>query len=277
MIYQKIDGIQFKLKSSFNFSFLEKYGKVFKVFDEQDSGNICFGINNGGNKKLFIKFAGAPTAEYCGLPGDAVKRLKATVPIYNNIKHKTLINYISSEEIGHGFAMVFEWCSGECMGRMYEDSHKRFMNLPIQKKLKIFQDIIDFLIYTANLGYVAIDFYDGSILYDNENDITTVCDIDFFKKCPCINDMGKMWGSTRFMSPEEYNKGALLDEITNVFTIGKMGFSIFTDSNEKFDEWPLSPSSYYILKKATSLNRSDRYASIKQFSDCWINSVEKFY
>lgn len=40
MVYQEIDNIKFKMKEYFDFSFLHKFGKVFKVFDDQDSGNI---------------------------------------------------------------------------------------------------------------------------------------------------------------------------------------------------------------------------------------------
>ena len=54
---QCIDGIPFKLKSPFDFSFLSEYGRVFKVFDDQDSGNICFGTEKDG-QRYFIKFAG---------------------------------------------------------------------------------------------------------------------------------------------------------------------------------------------------------------------------
>ena len=56
---QWIDGIPFKLKAPFDFSFFRRYGTVFKAFDEQGSGNIAFGVRNG-EKKCFIKFAGAP-------------------------------------------------------------------------------------------------------------------------------------------------------------------------------------------------------------------------
>lgn len=34
---------------------------MFKIFDDQDSGNICFGVADRKNK-YFVKFAGAPTA-----------------------------------------------------------------------------------------------------------------------------------------------------------------------------------------------------------------------
>lgn len=46
---QEMDGIQFEMKEAFDFGFLRRYGTVFQVFDDQDSGNICFGMekNNG--------------------------------------------------------------------------------------------------------------------------------------------------------------------------------------------------------------------------------------
>ncbi len=194
---QEINGIKFKMKEPYDFDFLSEYGKVFKVFDDQDSGNICFGTEKDG-QKYFIKFAGAKTAEYNGELCDAVNRLKATVPIYENLRHKNLIEYIDSKEIGNGFAMIFKWADGECMGRMYPESHRRFMSLSNNVKLKVFADILDFMKYIAEQNFVAIDFYDGSIMYDFENERTIICDIDFFRKSPAVNDMGRMWGSSVF-------------------------------------------------------------------------------
>lgn len=76
MIYQEIDDVKFKMGKQFDFDFLRKYGKVFKVYDDQDSGNICFGIEDKG-RKIFVKFAGAQTAEYNGDVFGAIQRLKA--------------------------------------------------------------------------------------------------------------------------------------------------------------------------------------------------------
>lgn len=272
MIYQEIDGIRFKMGKPFDFSFLKKYGNVFKVYDDQDSGNICFGIEND-HGKIFVKFAGAQTAGYNGDVAEAIQRLKSTVPIYQSVKQKSLIRYITSEETDQGFAMIFDWVDGECMGRMYEKSHEIIMNLPLDEKLHIYVNIIDFLIEITKMGYVAIDFYDGSIMYDLLRKTVTICDIDFFRKSPAVNDMGRMWGSSRFMSPEEYELGEQIDEITNVFTIGKMGFSIFTDSNLNFEHWPLSAAAFQILEKATSPNRSERYTSITEFKEHWIKAL----
>lgn len=269
---QYIDGVPYKMKAPFDFSFLSQYGKVFKVFDDQDSGNICFGTEKDG-ERYFVKFAGAPTEAYNGTPKDAIERLKSTLLVYENLKHKNLIEFVEAKEINGGFAMVFKWVDGDCMGRMYPAEHRRFMNLPIADRLNVFHDILDFLDYTNSNGYVAVDFYDGSIMYDAENRKTTICDIDFFRKQPCVNDMGRMWGSSKFQSPEEYKKGADIDEITNVYCAGAFAFALFGNYNRNREEWQLSEEAFAVVTKAVSANRNERYQSIKELKEAWENSL----
>ena len=71
---------------------------MFKVYDDQDSGNICFGTEKDG-QRYFVKFAGAPTEQYGGDPADAISRLKATLPIYSDLKHENLIELIEAKEM----------------------------------------------------------------------------------------------------------------------------------------------------------------------------------
>ena len=267
---QYIDGIPFKLKSPFDFSFLSEYGRVFKVFDDQDSGNICFGIEKDG-QRYFIKFAGAPTEQYNGDPADAIARLKATLPVYSDLKHKNLIELVEAKDIAGGFMMMFKWVDGDCMGRMYTAQHKKFMALSVQDKLKVFADILDFFEYIASQNYVAIDFYDGSIMYDFECGKTTICDIDFYRKQPCINDMGRMWGSSLFQSPEEYQLGAVIDEVTNVYTIGATAFALFGEYNRTRDKWQLSDELFEVATRAVNDDRTKRQQSIRQLIDEWEN------
>lgn len=139
----------------FDFGFLKKYGRVFKVFDKQDSGNICFGVNDG-IRDLFIKFAGGPTVAYKGKQTDAITALKNSIKTYESIKHKSLVKYIKSEEIGNGLAMIFEWANGACMGRSFPSSHERIMSLSIEDKLNIFEQITDFLIDINEQRYSSL-------------------------------------------------------------------------------------------------------------------------
>lgn len=267
---QSIDDISFRMKSPFDFSFLREYGRVFKVFDDQDSGNICFGVE--GTERLFIKLAGAPTLRSCVSAETALQNLRTTIPCYRDLAHPNLIELIETRESPGMFAMVFRWTNAVCMGRQYPESHRQFMALPVEDKLHAFSDICEFLAHTAEKHYTAIDFYDGSILYNPATKQTVICDIDFFRKQPCVNDMGRMWGSSRFMSPEEYELGASLDEITNVYTLGAMAFSLFTDSDFSRKAWPLDDRRYAVAQKAMNDDRALRHSSIREFIADWNHS-----
>lgn len=266
---QYIDHIPYKLKSSFDFSFIKEYGEVFKVYDDQDSGNICFGIKHDGNK-YFIKFAGAPTEQYSGKPEDAITRLQSTVPTYQDLAHPNLIRFIKAEEVGGGFAAIFEWTDGECMSRMYPLSREKFLQMNENTRLEVFNDILAFHIHVAKQGYVAIDFYDGSIMYDFGAKQTFICDIDLYAKLPYINTMGRMWGSSRFMSPEEFTLGAAIDEISNVYLMGATAFALFGGEKDRsIEKWGLNGQLYGVALKAVNDDRGHRQQSLEEFKYEW--------
>lgn len=123
--------------------------------------------------------------------------------------------------------------------------------------------------YTAEQKFVTIDFYDGSVMYDFKRQKTIICDIDFFRKSPAVNDMGRMWGSSILMSPEEFEKGAVLDEITNVYTLGAMAFALFGNYKRDLENWSLSKKVYDVAAKATSDSRDNRYQSVKELIYEW--------
>lgn len=298
---QYMDGLPYKMKAPFDFGFVQEYGKVFKVYDDQDSGNICFGVcgerksgpvllpENKG-ERYFVKFAGAPTERYEGEPGEAVERLKDTLPIYRDLRHPSLIELVDVREAAGGFAMVFKWAEGDCMGRMYPAQHQRFMNMPLEDRLQVFRDVAVFLEYVNSRGYVAIDFYDGSVLYDPDGQgepaapdrnaestrrgRTTICDIDFFSKKPYFNSMGRMWGSSSFMSPEEFTLGAEIDEITNVYTAGAFAFALFGGYRREAGTWTLGQASFEVARRAVSEDRGSRQQSLRQLLQEWEAALE---
>ncbi len=46
----QLNQVTFQLKEHHNFDWLLKLGTVFAVFDQQDSGNISFGVEKNGHK-----------------------------------------------------------------------------------------------------------------------------------------------------------------------------------------------------------------------------------
>ena len=123
--------------------------------------------------------------------------------------------------------------------------------------------------YVNAQGYVAVDFYDGSVLYDFESGQTTVCDIDFFRKQPCVNDMGRMWGSAKFQAPEEYRLGAVIDERTNVYTAGAMAFALFAGYERTRGAWQLDEGRFQAASRAVSQDPASRQASIERLREEW--------
>jgi serine/threonine-protein kinase len=127
----------------------------------------------------------------------------------------------------------------------------------------------------ASKGYVAIDFYDGSIMYDFAARETTICDIDFYQKAPCQNMMGRLWGSQRFMAPEEYQLGAAIDGVTNVYTMGATAFELLGDNRQRtLDRWQAGAGLFAVASRATSADRSERYPSIAALSDAWEEALK---
>ena len=275
-----LDKVSFQLKEKHNFEWLTNMGEVFSVFDEQDSGNICFGIEKDGTKK-FVKYAGAKTKEFTGKPEDAIGRLKNSILIYKDLQHQHLIKLLEHFEVQKGYVLVFEWFEGECLHShwSFPPPHKythpespfyQFKQLPIEQRLKSFKSILEFHLNVEMKSYVAVDFYDGSILYDFKNNITKICDIDFYKKKPLINTMGRMWGSSRFMSPEEFELGADIDGRTNVFNMGAIAFGLLGgELDHSISKWDAGQELYQVAMKAVKVDRSERYSTIEEFLSAW--------
>ncbi|GIP36483.1 serine/threonine-protein kinase [Paenibacillus sp. J2TS4] len=268
MITKLIDGVSFELKEDFDFYFLSEYGKVFTVFDKQDSGYLCFGVQNE-NQKLFLKMAGAATLESNVSIDEAISRLQTTVSVYEDLRHPKLIDMIEHKEIKGGYLTVFEWFEGECMGKQY-NSLGKFISLPLEEKLDIYKDILLFHIHANKRGYIAIDFYDGCIMYDFSRKRTMICDIEFYRKKPVVNTMGRMWGSSRYMSPEEFQLGAEIDERSNVFLMGATAFQLFGGGMDRsFEKWQGTEKQYFTALKAVNADKGDRYQTIDEYYQAW--------
>lgn len=299
MVKCKIDNIEFKLKEYQDFSWVNDYGIVFSVIDETGSGCISFGVQKD-NKKYFIKIAGAKTVEAEISEQDSIDLLKDAVEKYKNIHHQNLIKYIESFDINEFFAVIFEYADGECLfdhwnfEKYKNDSTlitpiQKFKKLEISKRLDVVYKLFSFFETFINAGYVAVDFYDSSIIYNFEKDEATFCDIDLFRKLPTKNDLGKdYYGTKRLKAPEENELGATIDELTNEFTLGAIIFDIFSNvsNNDKryeigmfipndLEEFELNTKTYNVLLKSTNYDRNNRYTSINEFEVEFRKSLEE--
>lgn len=280
MVIQRLNDVNFELKEPHDFNWIREWGEVFAIFDKQDSGNISFGIRNE-DEKIFLKYAGAKPTEYNGEPADAIHRLRQSVTVYRELEHPQLIQLIDQIEINEGFAVVFKWVDGENLHphwsfpppAKYNDPRSpyyRFKSLPTKERLASMNAIIDFHRFVAMKNYVAVDFYDGSLLYDFSSKSVKICDIDVYQKRPFFNERGRLWGSSRFMSPEEYTLGAEIDEVTNIYNMGAMAFSLLGgEVDRSILKWEAGAELFTVASKAVEPDREKRFASMEEFYDAW--------
>ena len=282
----KIDDVMFRLQEEHNFNWLAKLGRVFEVFDQQDSGNISFGIEIN-SERFFIKYAGAKSTSFSGEPRDAIYNLKNAVPLYEELSHPSLIKLIDHYEVGSGYAAVFEWFDGESLHphwsfpppAKYNDPNSpfyRYKQLSVEQRLISLNQIYSFHEFVEKNDFVAIDFYDGSLLYDFSKNETKICDIDLYQRRPYYNTMGRLWGSSRFMSPEEFSLGAEIDGSTNVFTMGATAFALLGGERDRsVEHWEAGKELYEIALRAADPSRKNRYFSVSEFKLAWDLAVKR--
>lgn len=84
-------------------------------------------------------------------------------------------------------------------------------------------------------GFVAVDFYDGCLLYDFDRDLLRLLDFDEYQPGPFITTEQPS-GSRRFMAPEEWGVGHTIDFRTTVFTLGRT-IRLLLDAADKENAW----------------------------------------
>lgn len=255
-------------------------------------------MENEQGEKFFIKVAGCQTIEGPDDREAAINTLQKSVTLYKELSHPALIQFVTSGTAGNLFYVVFNWHEGECLFDHwnFEKYHQntqlmapkeKFKQLPEIKKRQVMNQIFDFMLLVESNGYVAVDFYDGSLMYDFTTDQLIICDIDLFEKGEIKNLLGEdYWGSKRFKAPEEYRKGAPITIQTTIFTLGALIFHLFGEYPESVlgeikkqncfipltkEQVGFSDKGYEAVVKAVAEKPEERYGSIQEFYQNWLN------
>ena len=86
---------------------------------------------------------------------------------------------------------------------------------------------------------------------------------------PFILETDRLPGSKRFMAPEEFQRGALTDQVTNVFTLGRTAIELLGDGSFSPDAWKGSAAMREVLLRATNPERAARQQSVREFVENW--------
>lgn len=246
-------------------AYLKQIGEMTYRFPEHDSGCRSFGVKVN-NERWFVKYSNVP---------QAITWLKQAVRFHAAVQHEALPQLHNAFTTPDGLALVYDWVDGESLrperelnpGEMYP--RDRFCALPAAEIIAALNVIYDVHIVIEKGGFIAEDFYDGCIIYNFEKKRIHLYDFDHYHPAPFINDRGRLYGSRRFMAPEEFQKGERIDERTNVFMLGRTAFVLLANSSNSRDDWKGNEAMWQVAKKATNPDRRLRHQSVQEFVAAW--------
>lgn len=267
-----IDGLPLRLKAAHDLSWTSRFGRVFCVFEQLISGHLGFGIEEG-NKRYFIKYAGAPTLGYAGDPSHAVQKLRQADQVYQALSHRCLTQRLDAFETRQGFGLVFSWFPGFALAPM--DIHmRRLRALPPGQRFGLFDGLAEFITLASERDYITAGIADQNILVDFDRERAIFCSVDHFLMMPVMNTRGRLPGSPWFLAPEAYVPCAQLDESVNVYQLGMLAHTFFGNrAAPSLKQWEATPQLYEVAMKACEQDPSQRYPEAADFLKAWRQGV----
>lgn len=261
---------------------VEGSGRVIARYDHrtQDSGNISW-IVSTADGDFFVKSAGegAPPPEGAAVPyfdhSGRVRLLRTAVGLARSAEHPALARLRTVVETPYGPVLVYDRAPGDLVGvpapgrQDPESPYRRFAAAAPQVRAAIFDQLLDAHRVLDAAGWVAGDLYDGCLMVDLDTSRLTLIDLDTYRRGACANDMGRMFGSSRFMAPEEHVLGATLDARTTVFTLGRILRHFGTGLTEDLGNFCAGTAAAGVVERATRPARDERFASVVELEAAW--------
>jgi serine/threonine-protein kinase len=75
------------------------------------------------------------------------------------------------------------------------------------------------------------------------------------------------------MAPEEWQRGARIDQVTNVFTLGRTATVLLGDGSGSMDSWKGTDAVRAVVARATTPERAQRHQSVREFVEHFRSAV----
>jgi hypothetical protein len=249
--------------------YLDQVGELFTAFRDQDSGCVSYGVLLADGERWFVKEAVTDAAR---------QSLERGWAFHQAVQHPAIVPQVHRIAVRDSWAAVMPWREGEVLyhatvhgprDRTSADSAlARFRALPVRQVLSAFEQILDVHVAVEAAGHVAVDFYDGAVLYDFALGAVHLIDLDEYRRGPFPVEGERLPGSRRFMAPEEFQRGATIDRRTTVFTLGRAA-RLLLDAGDTEQAWRGNPAQLTVLTRATQPNPEQRFPSVHEFAAEW--------
>ena len=246
---------------------LDSIGDVFATIRGHDSGCTSYGVDDGRDR-WFVKVA-----------YDAdVEQLRSAERFHTTVTHPAIVSLRHAFDVPGGRAVVYPWVPGEILndplapgGRPHaaaDSALQRFRARPVASIERVLDTVIDAHLTVVRDGFVAVDFYDGCLMYDAASEQVRLVDLDGYRPGPYVLDADRQYGSRRFMAPEEFVRGSTIDERTTVFTLGRTARVLLGEAGQ----WRGSAATERVVDRATAADPATRFASVEALAGAWFGS-----
>ncbi len=166
--------------------------------------------------------------------------------MHRAVQHSAIVPLRHHFQLRDGLALVYPWAQGEVLYHPTAHAHgdraapdspmARFRRLPVPDILRALDEILDAHLAVEQAGLVAVDLYDGCFLYDFESHRMVLCDLDEYRPGPFILEDERLPGARRYMAPEEFVSGSIIDIRTTVFVLGR-ALRLLLDAGDEEQAW----------------------------------------
>lgn len=264
---------------------VQSAGEILARYDHltQDSGNISWLVRTEA-ADLFVKTAGTRASASAGAAVPSldhegrVELLRSAVELARSVDHPVLARLRSVIETADGPALVYDRAPGELVGVPSRERgdpgspYRRFAAARAELRLTVFDQLLAAHVALETAGWVACDLYDGCLMVDLETGCLTLIDLDTYRRGASLNDMGRMFGASRFMAPEEFELGAPLDARTTVFTLGRLMCHFGTGLTEDLAQFCGGAEAAELIEQATRPARAERFGTVGELAAAWAAS-----
>jgi serine/threonine protein kinase len=233
---------------------------AFAVFGDQDSGCLSYGVEAAG-RRWFVKQATTPPAQLS---------LIRAGQLHAAVQHPAIVRPERILDDPDGLTLVYPWHDGSVLNQATKHGSDRtaltrFQQLPRPAVEAAIDTILDAHLAVTAAGYVAVDLYDGCFLYDFTARQMRLIDLDEYRPGPFVLDTDRLPGSRRYMAPEEFVRGAVIDQRTTVHALGRTIQHLLNSPHG----WRGSPTQDHIAKRATHPTPADRYPDVAELVAAW--------
>ncbi|MGK5671721.1 serine/threonine protein kinase [Micromonospora sp. URMC 106] len=169
-----------------------------------------------------------------------------------------------------GPILVYPWHDGNVLNHATthgsdRSALARFQQPSVPEVEAAIDTVLDAHLAVTAAGYIAVDLYDGCFLYDFTARRMRLIDLDEYRPGPFVLDADRLPGSRRYMAPEEFVRGAVIDQHTTVYTLGRTIHHLLDSPHD----WRGSPAQAQVAARASRAAPADRYSDVAGLVAAW--------